>query len=100
MPVTDLADCLDIQFTDGVDEVFEEGDVALYPNPVSTNVQIVIDRHGVHTVSLMDLGGRTISSFETTAMVQNMNVSDLSSGIYLVEVRQGDQSTVVRLAID
>lgn len=100
VPVADIAECLDIQFTDGVDEVFEEGDVALYPNPASTNVQIVIDRPGAHTVSLMDLSGRTISSFETTAMVQNMNVSDLSSGIYLVEVRQGDHSMIIRLAID
>ena len=100
VPVADLEECLDIQFTDGIEEMFEDGDVALYPNPASNNVQIVIDRPGVHTVNLMDLGGRLISSIETAAMVQDMNVSDLSSGLYLVEVRQGDHSTVVRLAID
>ena len=100
VPVADLEECLDIQFTDGIEEMFEDGDVALYPNPASNNVQIVIDRPGVHTVNLMDLGGRLISSIETAAMVQDMNVCDLSSGLYLVEVRQGDHSTVVRLAID
>jgi hypothetical protein len=33
-------------------------------------------------------------------MVIDMNVSDLASGVYLVEVSQAGASTVVRLAID
>ena len=100
VPVDGLSECVDIQFTDGIDEMFEEGDVAIYPNPASTNVQVVIDRSGSHTISLMDLGGRVLRSFETSNMVIDMNVSELASGVYLVEVAQAGASIVVRLAID
>lgn len=102
VPTADLGDCADIEFEDwvGIDEAFEDGEVALYPNPASKTVQLVIDRPGVHSVNLYDLGGRAIDSFETSSMVQDINVSDLASGIYLVEVSQGSASTVIRLAID
>jgi hypothetical protein len=98
----DLLECTDIEFNDwiGIDEPFTEGEVAIYPNPASTNVELVIDRPGIHQVKLMDLEGRILRLFETSSMVQNMNVSDLSSGIYLVEVSQGKVSTVIRLAVD
>jgi hypothetical protein len=33
-------------------------------------------------------------------MVEKVNISDLASGIYLVEISQGDVNTVVRLAVD
>ena len=39
-------------------------------------------------------------NFQTTSMVQDINVSDLASGVYLVEVVQGNASEVLRLAID
>ncbi len=102
VPTADLGDCADIEFEDwvGVDEQFEDGEVALYPNPASTIVQLVIERTGVHVVNLYDLGGRILNSFETSSMVQDIEVSNLSSGIYLVEVSQGSASTVIRLAID
>ena len=102
VPTADLGDCADIEFEDwvGVDEQFENGEVALYPNPASTIVQLVIERPGVHVVNLYDLGGRILNSFETSSMVQDIEVSNLSSGIYLVEVSQGSASTVIRLAID
>ncbi|MBM72534.1 MAG: hypothetical protein CL847_07105 [Crocinitomicaceae bacterium] len=102
VPTSDLADCADIEFVDwvGIDEPFDEGDVTLYPNPSTSTVQLIIDRPGVHNVKLYDLGGRILLNFETSAMVQDMNISDFSSGVYLVEVAQGNASTVIRLAID
>lgn len=102
VPTADLGDCADIEFDDwvGVDEPFDEGDVALFPNPASSTVQLVIDRPGVNVVSLYDLEGRTLQSFETISMVQNIDISNLASGIYLVEVVQGSASVVIRLAVD
>jgi hypothetical protein len=98
----DLLECSDIDFNDwiGIEEPFSKGDVAIYPNPASTSVELVIDRPGVHSVKLMDLGGRALRTFETSSMVHTINVSDLASGIYLVEVSQGSVSMVIRLAVD
>ena len=60
MPTADLGECSDLEFDDwiGIDEPFEEGDVALYPNPASDMVQLVIDRPGGHAVNLIDLSGK------------------------------------------
>ena len=52
------------------------------------------------SVRIVDFNGRTILQWNTTSMVENVNVSDLSAGIYLVEISQGDVNTVVRLAVD
>ena len=100
--VADLGDCTDIEFNDwvGVSEPFEDGEVMIYPNPASSSLDIVIDRPGTHSVRIVDFNGRTIRQWNTTSMVENVNVSDLSSGIYLVEISQGDVNTVVRLAVD
>ena len=100
--VADLGDCTDIEFNDwvGVSEPFEDGEVMIYPNPASSSLDIVIDRPGTHSVRIVDFNGRTIHQWNTTSMVENVNVSDLSSGIYLVEISQGDVNTVVRLAVD
>ena len=100
--VADLGDCIDIEFEDwvGVSEPFEDGDVMIFPNPASSDVEIVIDRPGTHLVRIVDFNGRTIRQWDTTSMVEKVNISDLASGIYLVEISQGDVNTVVRLAVD
>lgn len=102
VPTADLGECSDLEFDDwiGIDEPFEEGDVALYPNPASDMVQLVIDRPGVHTVNLIDLSGRVLNSFETASMVQDVNVSEFSPGVYFVEVIQGQASIVERLVVN
>lgn len=100
--VADLGDCSDIEFNDwvGVSEPFEDGEVMIYPNPASSSFDIVIDRPGAHAVRIVDFNGRTILQWNTTSMVEQVNISDLSAGIYLVEISQGDVNTVVRLAVD
>ncbi|MDE0722612.1 MAG: T9SS type A sorting domain-containing protein, partial [Flavobacteriales bacterium] len=100
--VADLGDCADIEFEDyvGIAEPFSEGDVALYPNPAAVNVELVIDRAGAHDVKIIDLNGRILYSWTTTSMVEQVNISDLASGVYLVEISQSGAHTVIRLAVD
>jgi hypothetical protein len=100
--VADLGDCADIEFTDdiGTTEPFSEGEVALYPNPSTINVELVIDRVGAHDVNIIDLNGRILRSWTTTSMVEQVNTSDLSPGVYLVQISQSGFHTVIRLAVD
>ena len=100
--VADLGDCSDIEFEDyvGIAEPFSEGDVALYPNPATASVELVIDRAGAHDVKIIDLNGRILYSWTTTSMVEQVNISDLTSGVYLVEISQLGVHTVIRLAVD
>lgn len=101
IPIADLGDCTDLDFEDVVDvtEAFEPGDVQLFPNPASTQVELVIDRPGSHFVRVVDLNGREHMAWNTTAMLERVGLQGLSSGMYLVEVSQGAHSTVVRLAV-
>lgn len=101
IPIADLGDCTDLDFEDVVDvtEAFEPGDVQLFPNPASTQVELVIDRPGSHFVRVVDLNGREHMAWNTTAMLERVGLQALSSGMYLVEVSQGAYSTVVRLAV-
>ena len=101
IPIADLGDCTDLDFEDVVDvtEAFEPGDVQLFPNPASAQVELVIDRPGSHFVRVVDLNGREHMAWNTTAMLERVGLQALSSGMYLVEVSQGAYSTVVRLAV-
>ncbi len=100
--VADLGDCSDIEFEDyvGISDPFSDGDVAIYPNPATNHVDLVIDRAGAHDVKIIDLNGRVLSSWTTVSMVEKVNISHLSSGVYLVEISQAGAHTVIRLAVD
>ncbi|MGB1480641.1 MAG: T9SS type A sorting domain-containing protein [Flavobacteriales bacterium] len=101
VPIADLGDCADIDFEDwvGVAEAFEPGQVQLFPNPASAQVELVIDRPGAHDVRVLDIEGRQHMAWTTTGLVEKLDVRALTSGIYFVELTQGTQRTVVRLAV-
>ena len=102
LAVADLGDCADIEFEDwvGIAEPFSDGDVVIYPNPASSSIEIVIDRAGSHNVRILDLNGRIIREWATSSMVERVNITDFASGVYIVEVSQGDAHSVYRLAVD
>ncbi|MDA0939736.1 MAG: T9SS type A sorting domain-containing protein [Bacteroidetes bacterium] len=101
VPVADLADCNEVEFTDNVENpsAFEPGQVQLFPNPANVQVELVIDRPGAHDVRVLDIEGRQHMAWTTTGLVEKMDVRGLTPGIYFVELTQGTQRTVVRLAV-
>ena len=101
VPIDDLGECADIEFEDwvGLAEAFQPGQVQLFPNPASTQVELVIDRPGAHDVRVLDIEGRQHMAWTTTGLVERMDVRALTPGMYFVELTQGTQRTVVRLAV-
>lgn len=101
VPIDDLSECADIEFEDwvGLAEAFQPGQVQLFPNPASTQVELVIDRPGAHDVRVLDIEGRQHMGWITTGLVERMDVRALTPGMYFVELTQGTQRTVVRLAV-
>lgn len=101
VPIDDLGECADIEFEDwvGLAEAFQPGQVQLFPNPASTQVELVIDRPGAHDVRVLDIEGRQHMGWITTGLVERMDVRALTPGMYFVELTQGTQRTVVRLAV-
>jgi hypothetical protein len=100
VPIADLGDCVDIVYEGvNVDELIGEEEVWMYPNPATDQVELIIHRSGAHEVQLLNTAGQVLRSFATTDMVIRMDVSDLASGLYFVQVAQGNAQRMLRLAI-
>ena len=74
----------DIKITAGntasISEV-ENARVALYPNPVSSILNI--EAQGIQEVSVLDINGRTVMSMQNT---NTIDMSNLANGVYFVRV--------------
>ena len=76
----------------------ENGVMSLYPNPASTMVTLTVAMEGDVTMSLIDMNGRTVGSWQLTDGSVTFDVSTLAKGAYFVRVT-GEQSTAVRKLI-
>lgn len=76
--------------TVGTSELQNELGLVVGPNPVRNDLQIIFDKASIETkeVSLLDLSGRVLR-MEKTIENLNIDVSDLSSGTYIVRVNDG-----------
>ena len=60
---------------------------AVYPNPVSTELHIDFPFDNIDTqVRLLDLQGRVVKEMRTSSINNVMNLSDVNSGFYILDV--------------
>lgn len=78
--------------------------VELYPNPTSGWVSVALPEilgGGDHQLLLYDMNGRLLQeisvSSETGGGITDLNLSDYSSGIYILKVQSGDESVMERI---
>jgi len=77
-----------------VEELESTLDVSVFPNPANdlVNVRILADNasNETMTVSVIDATGRTVyssqESFNGTAALYQMNVSNIEAGVYFVRI--------------
>jgi hypothetical protein len=71
----------------------------MFPNPA--NGQVTLDGLTAgSTITLMDAMGRTVSSTAVTAARMEVSVAALSSGIYMVQVMDGNEVRTARLMVN
>lgn len=69
-------------------------EIVVYPNPASSelNVQLGQDLNAVKSISIYDVQGRTVSTFEPSAVRKNngftLPTANLRSGIYFVQLQK------------
>ena len=68
--------------------------VSLYPNPTSNVLNVA--GAGLYTITITSLDGRTLKYLQN---VQSVNVSDISDGLYLVTLKQGNSSSTQKVII-
>lgn len=91
-PISQIADevniVMNIQGTEGFlgVEDFVNADLTLYPNPASDQFNITSGNEVIQSVIVRDILGKTIETIEVNGLNQDVNVSNLPKGLYLVEV--------------
>lgn len=79
----------------------EFNNISVYPNPANDMVFIDNRDHNIDVVRLFDLQSRLISEFNLGGQsIMQFDISHLTSGIYLVEVRKDEgEKELIRLAV-
>lgn len=78
----------------GTESVAEQNNViGLYPNPASEQVSFVLENDA--QVSVFDMTGRMVNEVNLTAGKAQLNVSELQSGVYFVNIRYTNGMTAV-----
>jgi len=97
-----------IQFTvhcliDAVNAIPVGNLIGIYPNPAATSAYVRIDNNilGLVEIQVLDLSGRILVNqrrFKTAASAEYaVDLSELTAGIYMLQVRQGSDCTTKRI---
>lgn len=89
------------EFVRGVTSVEEvvEGLFRVYPNPASEEIRITSDEQ-LDQIIIRDVTGRVVMVQMDPSLNQALDISDLASGLYIVESRQDNKVSVEKLVIN
>ncbi|RMB62933.1 HYR domain-containing protein [Dokdonia sinensis] len=77
------------------DEAFNNS-IILYPNPTNDIINIT-SKNGIDTITIYDLRGRVVENQVVTETSAIVSMASLSSGVYLLQIAQGENSIVKRV---
>ncbi len=85
-------------------ESFELENLSIYPNPNNGNFTIIFDNaiNDSVNVNVYDLSGRSVynKDFETSSNFnENINLTNIKSGMYLVRILDGDRMVTKKIVI-
>ena len=94
-----------IQASLGISQNFELQNLVIYPNPNKGNFNIKFDSASGNAIniSVFDVRGRAIFAkiFQNTGVFdQNLNIGNVESGVYLVNIQDGDTKTVKKIVVE
>lgn len=78
---------------------FAKKSFILYPNPAAGSVNLVNNANAEGTVNIYSLTGAQVFSAKIGTGEQNLNLSGLQSGMYLVKVQTGNAVSTQKLVI-
>jgi len=82
-----------------VEEVSENNNCMLYPNPVHTIVNIDNGEVAMQELLLYDVSGRLLKAISVHATQTSLDVSDLQNGIYLIKITTRDAAFVRKIQV-
>ncbi|WP_417603593.1 T9SS type A sorting domain-containing protein [Owenweeksia hongkongensis] len=88
--------------TIGLDEVKEEASFNVFPNPTTGNVTLEIAQGGTYTIDVLNLVGQAVYSEQVSingGEALNRNFSNLTKGVYLINLSGEGISKTTKLTI-
>ncbi|RKE02570.1 alpha-amylase family glycosyl hydrolase [Marinifilum flexuosum] len=86
-----------IAFTTGIDDILEK-ELKLYPNPVK-DILYLSNLKGVDQIKIYSLSGRMVRTIGTPNRSEEINLSNLASGMYLFIFEMEDGSRLTKKVI-
>ncbi len=83
--------------TESVQE--NNAEIAVYPNPAQNILNIEIANTGTASVSIKNIVGQSVKEISLNQLKNTINISDLSSGMYLLKVVQNGQIYTNKLIV-
>jgi hypothetical protein len=102
--VTDSGNCYNVSAVHnvtglGVDNIIRGYEVQLFPNPNNGNFTLRFSDNQVHYVWLCDVAGRSICVAEPVTGHKDFDASALSSGVYLLEIKDESGLQTLRMVV-
>ncbi len=96
--IPDFGDALNALLILGVEDQLQTNNFALYPNPVTTQINISFPASADNAeFALYNVLGERILQTNITTMKNNVDVSGLSSGMYIASITSNDKTTSYKI---
>lgn len=92
-----IDDFTNTQSTVGLAENSANLNLSVYPNPFSSVITIQSDLRSDGTIAIMDVAGKIIYTQELSEMQTTLDLANLPTGIYFLQLSAGGQKTVKKL---
>jgi len=73
--------------------------IRMYPNP-ATNLVTITSEGQAMTLDIFDITGKEILSRQMSGTINTIDVSQMTKGLYIVKVQQGEKSSCQKLVIN
>jgi len=70
----------------GVEESFSKNKISVYPNPTTGKFKVQSSEFRIQKIEVLDVFGRTIQTINSEKEILEINISNLSSGIYILKI--------------
>lgn len=71
-------------------EIVPEPEINLFPNPATDETTLYFTTEGVKIITILDLGGKVIRETHTSSGLTNIDLNDLTEGVYLICIKTND----------
>lgn len=96
--IPDFGDALNLLLTIGIEEQMLENHFALYPNPVTTQINISFPKNAeIAEFALYNILGERILQTSISPMKNRIDVSGLSSGMYIASITSNNKTTSYKI---